>query len=215
MRGFLLKNLRLKLISLAFAFALWFFVAGQSSTELGIMAPLGYKGIPKDMVMTSAPFGEVEVRVTGPRFLVNNLESSRIIAELDLSGAKEGTNNYRVPSKDVSVPMGVRVSRVVPGVVEVHMERLVEVELPVRVRFHGKAAPGFRITGVAVSPRTVTASVLAKDAPGLAGVYTKPVDVSGLDESASVSAALDAPEPEFMNISAYNVTVRITGTSER
>lgn len=215
MRSFLLKNLRLKVISLAFAFALWFFVAGQSSTELGIMAPLGYKGIPKDMVMTSAPFGEVDVRVTGPRFLINNLEPGKIIAELDLSGARAGTGVYRILPKDVIVPVGIKVGRILPGSVEVHLENLVDVELPVKVRFHGRPAPGFRVTGVSVVPKIIIASVLAKDAVGIDGIYTKAVDISGIDETTSATVALDAPEREFMNISSYSVTVKIAVRGDR
>lgn len=215
MRIFLLKNLRLKLISLAFAFALWFFVAGQSVTELGIMVPLGYKGIPKDMVMMSPPFGEVDVRITGPRFFVNNMEQGKVIAELDLSGAKSGTNIYRILPKDVIAPIGIKVARILPGSVEVRMEKLVDVELPVKVRFHGRPAPGFRVTGVSVSPKGIMASVLSKDVAGIDGIYTKTVDISGIDETTSATVALDLPEREFMNASSYSVTVKIAVAEDR
>lgn len=210
MRGFLLKNFRLKLISIAFAFALWFFVAGQSPTELAIMAPLGYKGIARDMIMTSAPFGEVDVRVVGPRFLLNNIEPGKVIAELDLSGAKAGTSVVRILPKDVNVPMGVKVARVVPGSVEVHLERLVDVELPVKVRVRGEVAPGYRVSGVSVNPKTVKAKVFAKDASAFDAIYTKPVDISGLDESANMVVGFDALEYEFMNLSGQSVSVRVT-----
>jgi len=214
-RTFLFKNLRLKLISIVFAFALWFFVAGQSSLELGIMVPLGYKGIPDDMVMTSAPFGEVDVRVVGPKFLLNNIEPGKVIAELDLSGAKAGTSVVRILPKDVNVPAGVKVARVVPGSVEVHLERLVDVELAVKVRLHGRPASGYMVSGISVTPKTVKTRVFAKDAPAFEAIYTRPVDISGLAESESRVVGFDALEYESINLSAQSVAVRVTVSKAR
>ncbi|MBI5886706.1 MAG: YbbR-like domain-containing protein [Deltaproteobacteria bacterium] len=211
----LLKNLRLKLISIAFAFALWFFVAGQSPTELGIMVPLGYKGMPKDMVMTSAPFGEVEVRVTGPRFLLNNIEQGKVMVELDLGAAREGLSVVRILPKDINVPMGVKVARVVPSSVEVRLERLADVELPVRVRLSGRPAAGYRVSGVDVRPKKVMARAFARYASDKDAIFTRPVDVNGLANSVDRSVGLDAPENEFVNVSDYNVRVRVTITGER
>lgn len=215
MRLILLKNLRLKLISIAFAFALWFFVAGQSPTELGIMVPLGYKGMPKDMVMTSAPFGEIEVRVTGPRFLLNNIEPDKVMAEVDLGAAREGSSVVRILPKDINVPMGIKVARVAPSSVEVRMERLVDVEFPVRARLRGRLADGYRVSGVGVTPKTVMARVFARYTSGKDAIFTRPVDVSGLSKSTVVSVGLDAPEREFINVSEYNVRVRVTITADR
>lgn len=215
MRVLFFKNLRLKLISIAFAFALWFFVAGQSPLELGIMVPLGYKGVAKDMLMTSAPFGDIDVRVTGPRFLLNNIEPGKVIAELDLSNAKEGTSAVKILPADVNVPMGIKVSRVVPSSVQVHLERLVEVELPVKVRFHGVAAAGYRVSSISVNPKTVRMKVFAKDASAFKAIYTKPIDISGLDESANMVVGFDALEYESMSLNAQNVAVKVNISKAR
>src|SRR3972149_9943840 len=99
-------NLKLKLVAVVFATALWFFVVGQSNREVGVLVPIGYKDAPLDLVISNTPTDEVEVRVTGPKLFINNLSASQIIAELDLSGATVGVNSYRLKLSDITTPMG-------------------------------------------------------------------------------------------------------------
>lgn len=215
MRNILLTNIRLKLLALAFATALWFFVAGQSNTEVGFLVPIGFKGIPKDLVIAGTPPSEIEVRVVGPKLFINNLSPSQITPELDLSAAKEGLNTYRLQSKDIAAPIGVEVLRIRPSSVDIRMERLMNVVLPVRVKLNGRPAEGFRITDVSVSPKTINASGLKRDIRDLDSIYTKPVDINGLSFTTSLNAQLDIPPHEFRTISGDTVTVRVRIERER
>ena len=147
MKELFASNLKLKLLAVIFSLALWFFVAGQSRTEVGFIVPISYKGIPKDLIMTGAPPDEVEVRVTGPKLFINNLSPSQISAELDMSGAKEGINTLRIQPTDIITPMGVDVQRLRPSSVDFRLERITRVELPVRALVSGRPAPGYRVVG--------------------------------------------------------------------
>lgn len=215
MKGIILSNLRLKLLSLAFAMALWFFVTGQSNTEVGFLVPVGFKQIPKTLVMTSAPPAEVEVRVMGPKLFINNLSPSQIVAEIDLSDSKEGLNSYRLLPKDVVTPMGIEVMRVRPSSLDIRMERLITVNIPVKVRLSGKPAAGFRIIDVTANPKVITASGVKKEIKELTGIYTKPIDVSGLNFSTTINSELDIPANEFRAISSDSAAVRIRIEKER
>ena len=209
MKKFLSTNTRLKVLALAFAIGLWFFVAGQSDTEVGFLVPLVFKGIPKDMVMTSSPPEDVEVRVGGPKFIINNLSPSDIKAEIDLGGVKEGLNAVRLAPKDVTTPTGVGVLRIRPTSIDIRMDALVSVTLPVKVRLEGSPAPGFRVLDVSASPRSVNASGTKKDLKSMNWVSTRPVDISGLDATARFTAPLDIPAHELRSISAETVAVKV------
>lgn len=209
MKLFLATNMRLKLLAVAFAIALWFFVAGQSKTEVGFLVHLGFKGMPADMVMTGVPPDDIEVRVAGPRFFISNLSPAQITAELDLSGAKEGLNTYRLQPKDIITPMGVEVLRLRPGSVDVKLERLVKTELPVKVRLSGQPAEGYRVADVLVFPKTVTLTATQRELGEARAVYTRPVDISGMDSPASVNAQLDTGNLDFRSISAERVEVKL------
>lgn len=215
MRDFFTSNLRLKAMALVFAVALWFFVAGQSRTEVGFLVPIGLKGIPKDMVMTSVPPGEIEVRVTGPRLFISNLSPAQIAAELDLSSAKEGLNAYKIQPQDIVTPMGIDVLRFRPNSIEVKLERLAKIDLPVRVRVTGKPAPGYKVVETQVFPKSVTATGTRKDITAAGAVYTRPVDITGMDSSTSLSVLLDTAGAEFRSLSAERVEVKIIVKKEK
>lgn len=214
MRELLTSNLRLKAMALAFAVALWFFVAGQSRTEVGFLVPVGLKGIPKDMVMTSGPPDEIEVRVTGPRLFISNLSPAQIAAELDLSAAKEGLNAYKIQTKDIMTPMGIDVLRLRPSSIEVKLERLSKADLPVRARVVGRPAPGYRVADVLVYPKYVVVTGTRKEI-SIGAVFTKPLDISGMDSSTSLSVQLDTAGAEFRSVSAERVEVKVIIKKER
>lgn len=215
MRAFFTSNLRLKAMALAFSMALWFFVAGQSRTEVGFLVPIGFKGVPKDMVMTSMPPDELEVRVIGPRLFISNLSPTQIAAELDLSAAKEGLNAYKIQPRDITTPMGVDVLRLRPNSIEVKLEKLIKVELPVRARVVGRPAHGYRVADVIVSPRSVTATGTKKEIREIGAILTKPLDISDMDSSTSLSAQLDTTGLEFRSFSAERVEVKVIIRKEK
>ncbi|MBE7415529.1 MAG: hypothetical protein HS130_10035 [Deltaproteobacteria bacterium] len=215
MRSFLASNTKLKVLALVFALALWFFVAGQSRTEVGFLVPLGFKGIPKDMVMTSMPPDELEVRVTGPKLFINNLSPTQITAEIDLSGAREGLNTYRIQSKDIITPMGVEVQRLRPSSIEVKLEKMVRAELPVKARLTGRPAAGYRVADVAVAPTTVSVTGTEKEMRKLKEISTRPIDISGIDAPLSVKVQLDHAGLELRSLSVESVEVRILPRKER
>lgn len=209
MKRIFLQDLKLKVLALVFAVALWFFVAGQSSTEVGFLVPVGVKGIPRGMVMVSAPPEEIEVRAMGPKFLINNLSPSRIKVELDMGDAVEGLNNLKIAPGDIAVPMGVEVVKTRPVSVDIRLERLVTVNLPVKVRLTGRPAAGYKVIDVKAEPGSVTANGVKKEMRDLSGVHTKPVDVSGLASTARFTAQLDIPVNEFRSISGDKVDVKV------
>ncbi len=208
MKDLFFKNMRLKALALAFAIALWFFVAGQSNTEVGFLVPLGFKGIPRDLVMTSVPPAEIEVRMRGPKLFLNNLSPAQIIAELDLTGAKEGLNSYRIRSSDIVRPMGIDVSMIRPDTVDLRLERIVTASLPVKVRFTGRPAAGYRLVSFTVSPKAINAGVLKRQRKEIRVIYTKAIDLDGLTDSFTVTVPLDAPERRLWSLSADKVRVR-------
>lgn len=215
MKEFFASNLRLKLLALVFSTALWFFVAGQSRTEVGFIVPISYKGIPRDLIMTGIPPDEVEVRVTGPKLFINNLSPSQISAELDLSTAKEGLNTLRIQPTDIVTPMGVDVQRLRPSSIDLRLEKITRVELPVRPRLSGRPAPGYRVVDVLIYPKTIVATGTRKEIKDLKEVQIRPIDISGLDSSTSLTAQVDTSGLDFRSLSSEKVEVKIIIRKEK
>ncbi len=210
MRGWFTHNLGLKLLALFLATGLWFFVAGQSSVEVGFFVPLGFSGIPEDMVMTTAPTGEIAVRVRGPKLVINNLTPSKITAGLDLSGAKEGLNKYRVEVDNIAVPTGVTVTGVKPSSVRFRLERIIRKAVPVKARLRGTPPRGYKVTDVSISPKTVEAAGLKKNILPIRHFYTEPLDIRGLKELKVFKASINLEKKELRSVTPDTVKVAVT-----
>jgi len=210
MKGFFLKNIGLKALAVIFAAALWFFVGAQSSSEVGFLVPLVLKDIPANMEISGLPPGEIEVRVSGPGRTITNLSPSSVIAEIDLSGVKEGHNVFKLSGQNIITPMGVEVVKLRPGSVDIKMEALGKAVIPLRARLRGEPAAGFKVAAVSVSPRTVMVLGAARALKEHDVIFTKPVDISGLDSTKKFVVDIGAAASEFRSISADKATVRVS-----
>jgi YbbR domain-containing protein len=205
----LLNNIGLKLLAFAFATALWFFVVGEKEEEVGLVVLLGFKGMPSDMVMVSNPPGDVEVRVVGPRAFINNLTPAQVTADLDLSDARVGHNTFRLQPGNIRIPRGIEVTRIRPTSVEVWMERLVKKSIPVEVELEGVPAAGYKLSGVTVEPGVVVVSGTVKEIKELKKFHTRPVEVSDLTFTKSVSVLLELSNMRFSSVEPDTVQVTV------
>lgn len=207
MKELLLKNKRLKALAVVLSAALWYFIAGQTNTEVGFLVPLVFKGVPEKMEIAGVPPAEIEIRVSGPKRAIDTLSPSQVVAEIDLSGAKGGLNTFKILPQNISVPVGVEVVRFRPASVDIRMEQVVKVSLPVVARLSGTPGWGYRVAGTEIMPPVVSAVGMRKELKDRKAFYTRPVDVTGLKASKTVRADLDVDESEFKNIGARSVSV--------
>jgi len=210
MKGWFTHNLGLKIISLILATGLWFFVAGQSTVEVGFFVPLGFSNIPEDMVMTSAPTGEIAVRVRGPKLVINNLTPSKITVGLDLSGAGEGLNKYRVEADNIAVPTGVAVTGVKPNSVRFRLAKIIRRIVIVKARLRGAPPKGYKVAEVSITPQSVEAAGLKKNILKIRHFVTKPIDVRGLMESKVFKVNLDFGRKELRSVTPDTIKVTVT-----
>ncbi len=208
-KGLLTRNLGLKLLALAFSTALWFLVVGEKVTEMGLLVPLRFKGIPQNMVVTRSSPEDVEVIVAGPKMFTNNLSPSEIKLAIDLSKAHEGINKYRVFPQDIKAPGGVEVIRVRPQTVYIELERLVTVAMPVKVRLEGSPPPGVRIEAVTVEPEVVQVTGLKRDVEKLKQVYTRRLDVSKIGVTTSIPVMIEPRDGAIREVNPDIVVVHI------
>ena len=209
MKAFLLNNRRLKLAAIVFSFALWFFVGGQRGAQVGFLMGLDLTGIPQDMVVMGEAPRQVEVRLSGPQGFINNLSPSQVSVEVDFTGAREGLNTYRIESHDVVVPGGIEVVSVSPRSFDIRLQRLMTVMLPVRVNFAGTPAMGFQVISLKADPLEVEVFGTKKAVSRVKRVFTKLVDIEGIDSTTSLVVPIAFPEG-VRGGSPENVYVTIT-----
>jgi len=209
LRGLVFNNYGLKLLALVFAAALWYLVVGEKVTEVGVQVPIGLKGLPEDMIVVDNPPLMVEIKVSGPTTFIKNLSSSEVRGAIDLSGAKEGLNTFRMHSGDISVPTGLRVAGIKPFTLNIRLERLMRLMVPVRAVVEGSPEEGYEVKEIVIEPKDVEVSGRKKSVKKVKAVETEAVDVTGVNSDMTLNVPLDTSGMEFTDVRPESVAVKI------
>lgn len=184
------ENWVLKLISLAFAVVLWFFVMGESRMEVTHVAPLEYKNLPAGLMIASEVPTSVAIMISGPRAMQVNLSPGDISLSVDLKGLSAGVTSFRRLEESLNIPAGLKITRISPSYVDVKLERVRERDVPVRVVLTGEPAPGFIVKSSKAIPAKVTVSGAESELKGVSEVVTEGIDLTHVQESFSQTVAI-------------------------
>jgi YbbR domain-containing protein len=189
-----IKNLPLRLLSLAIAAGLWIFVnAGQRSAFDELNIPINYRHLPGGLVIVNHPADWVKVQVNGTRTLLSLLNPERLTVRLDLSGIGPGQASYKINPTMFLVPRGTTVTSVSPSEVILDVDRVVQRDIPVHVDVDGKPAPGYEVAGAETKPATVMAIGPSRYVNTIAQIPTEPLDIRGA--SADIERRVDLENP--------------------
>ena len=172
-------NLGYKVLAVVFALFLWVVARGSSSVERGFDVPVVLQGLPGELVVVDQGADMVNLRVSGTRAALRNLEPERLDYAVDLSGAKPGVAKFEVDLSRFDLPRGARIVSRSPAQIELALES--RATRPVRVRpdVEGKPADGYRVAGVEADPPRVKITGARAEVLRLSEVATEMVDVGG------------------------------------
>jgi YbbR domain-containing protein len=123
MREMLTHNIGLKALSLFLASVLWLFVAAGQKSEIGLTLPVKVTNLPPGLAIANRLPARIDVRLAGPRIMLLRLNTDRHPVLLDLKGAGEGTTSFPELETKLSIPYGIRVTRMTPASIEVKLAR--------------------------------------------------------------------------------------------
>jgi YbbR domain-containing protein len=170
---------------------LWFAVSGEERTETSLNMTLEFVNLPGKMVRTGEVPAELQVRVIGPRSVVNKLAQSRLTYSIDLSHFKSGTHTYYPSPSSFSFPRGVAVTRIQPNPIVFNLSPSVTASLPVKPLLVGRLPEGFELVSTHTRPERVTVSGPKDELEHLKFVPTHPIDLRNLSESTIIATYLD------------------------
>ena len=184
------ENWVLKLISLAFAIVLWFFVMGESRMEVNHIVPLEYENLPDGLMIGNEVPTSVALRISGPRALQVNLDPNDIELSVDLKGLSAGVTSFRRLDETLDIPSGLKITRISPSFVDVKLERIRERTVPVKVIVTGEPAPGFLVKSFSAVPETVVVAGAESELKGISEVVTEGIDITNVKESFTQTVAM-------------------------
>jgi YbbR domain-containing protein len=207
----MLQNLPLKLVSLALATLLWFAIAGEKTSEMGLAVPVELKNFPKDLELTGDAVNAVEVRLRASPSIIQSLGPQEVSAHVDLSGLGEGEHIVNLTAESIRLPFGVKVVRINPSTLTLNLERTVQKMVPVRARLLGRPAPGYEVAEVTASPPEVRVTGPKSRIQEVEGAFTEPVSVEAAQSTVAENVNLGVEDPllRIQGSPRVRVTARI------
>ena len=187
----LTENIFLKLLSLAFALILWFFVMGEQKQELSYAVPLAIKNLPATLMVANEIPSQVDVRISGPRTLLMNLDPKDMGIAVDLKGLQPGITSFKRLEELFNLPGALKITRLSPSFVDVRLERIKDKKVPVKLIVSGAPAPGFELREIQLTPAEVLVEGAEGELKNIAQVETDPVEIEGLRDSFSLIVPID------------------------
>lgn len=216
MRSVLAANLGLKALSLVLAVLLWFVIAGETASEMGLRVPLELQNIPRDLELTGDAVDAVEVRVRASAGIIHGLNPGDIAAQIDLAAAREGERIVHLTSDSIRVPFGVRVVKIAPSILTLNFERTLQKVVPIRPRLVGRPAKGYEVAEITSDPLEVRIAGPRSRVQEIESAFTEPLSLDAARETLSeeVNLGLEDPLLRIQGSPRVKVTARIREVHE-
>ena len=207
-KKFFTENLWLKTSSLILAITLWVFVTSRGQSEISIVVPVGFKNIPKDLVIMKQEPKFVTLRIEGYERLLRRLNPGNVHIFLDLSKAVEKDNIIDVTGEDVSMPTAIRVTGIEPSAVKLNMEKRMEKTVSVELALSGEPQKGFAVSQTMVSPKEIMTDGPRSVLRRFNSLKTEPLDITNASETIMDTIKIDKGGRDI-NVSPEEVTVKV------
>jgi uncharacterized protein (TIGR00159 family) len=203
------SNIGTKALSLLLACSLWMFFAFRAETvHRTFTVPVEWKNLPPNFMIDNPKPMDVRVSLSGTERDFSG-ETNTMAISLDLEGIRDGMQEFPVnESVILSKPTGTAVSQVEPRVIKLRAYSLVDMELPVKIRFEKSLPPNMRLLGAVAQPGTVKVAVPQERKEEFLSVHTEPINLDEITQSVTLRVKLMLPDQVQM-VSGASAMVKV------
>jgi len=207
--GMVTHNFGWKLLSLAGAIAIWISVASEPELATLQTVPVQYKGVPDDLEISSDVRENVTLETRGPAGRLRDIPDARAAVVLDFSSVQQpGTRTFDLDARNVSLPRGIQLVRVIPAQLTFTFERRMTRQVPVEVRL-SSPHPGYAVARAEAIPPKLTVVGPASAIRRTQALETDPVDISSASGTAEYQVNTYLPERLVRFEGPSHVVVRV------
>ena len=212
LRALLFEDWTLKVLALVITLGLWYAVTTQRApAQMRLRAVQLDFILPEGVEIGNDPADEVDVTLEGSQGKLAELNARNLVARADLTELRAGDRVLRLTDKNVSMdlPEGVRIVNINPRSLTLHLEPLVERDVPVEARFEGAPPEGFRAGAVQVTPSSVRVRGPQSHVNAVERAYTETISLAEQRETLFLpQVAVDIPDHKVTPVEA-SVSVRV------
>jgi YbbR domain-containing protein len=191
---FPVRNVGLKLLSVAVAVLLWLVVSGDPVVERTLRVGLELQRTPDGLELVGAVPETVSVRLRGRASELSGLGPADVSVVAVSLKKQPGRRLFTLTSNLVTAPYGLEVMQVTPATLTLAFEPRVTRVVPVRPQIEGTPVPGHGVTNVSVTPSQVRIEGPESAVGSLTEVATEPVSVERATTLVREAVALELPE---------------------
>jgi YbbR domain-containing protein len=207
MKKRIFSDIGLKILSVALAMSLWFFVTYRGQSEMAIDVPIEFKNMPKGLEILRQNIKTVSLNIRGHERLLKGLKPMDARVIVDLADAKKGEATYYFDKDNIEIPRTIKVLRIEPVSVKVAIDELIKKTVPVKAHITGMPEWGFKVRFITVNPSSTEIEGAKTEVARIAVLRTEPIDITGLDT--------DIIQTVKVNSSGRNVRAKTTEVTVR
>ena len=178
----------LKIIAIFFAVSLWFYVLNSEPIEIEKKIQIEFL-LPKGYAISSNTERQLQLKLKGSKAFIGNVFSNKEKLVIDLVPYfRKFGKNFKVQylHSQISVPFGVDILEMQPKEAKVEIDRLVQMELPVRIHYIGNMAYDRKFKEVSIDPQNIMVSGPIEVIRKLSHLESNPVNLSTIDKDEGV-----------------------------
>jgi YbbR domain-containing protein len=199
----------LRSLSLTLALVLYFFVHSQNnSSEISLIVPVELQNIPEGSVVLLPESRQAKVTLRGPSFLMSDLVSQPPAFKLKLPEGAARRVELALSPDSLSVNSALEVIAIDPPKLDIVLDQMIHLDLPVDVPRIGSVPDGFRLISIQTVPGRIKLDGAETEIQNLKSVETYPIDMRNLTESVIREFPLRTPG-KYSKLSLDRVRVDI------
>ncbi|MBD3317039.1 MAG: hypothetical protein GF344_14715 [Chitinivibrionales bacterium] len=212
-RRWIREHIGLKALSVTLACLLWLLFAYRVETVYRTFeVPIEYRNLSSRLIIAEGLPTRATLTISGPErdFTLNTTIPP---VSIDMSTVKEGDNEIPVTAEHVTIPSGLELIRVEPGLLQFEASLRATVRLPVKVTRSGEVPEGFQVTDIKVRPESVTVKLDSSAWGKVTSIPTEPLLLEDLEKDAVRTLRLELPNGAVLEDSTRS-TVRVRASVE-
>lgn len=151
----LFRNIKPKICTFLLVFICWLAITARQGEIITVSAPLQFRNLPESMLLGKSSPDSVELQLKTLSSLIPLPKEGDVVADIDLSGVKEGSNKIQFRKDDFKLPSGVVITSIKPTGMKVSIEKRARKMIRVEPTFTGGDEGSSRLKKIRVSPAMV------------------------------------------------------------
>lgn len=187
--SYIIKDLKLKILSVILAVLFWFAVSYTGDTKMTISIPISLNNLARQYIVKSIDPESVLLSISGPVSIMKNLRARDIKIVIDLSDVKEGVHTINLFRENIILPNGIKAEDIKPDYINLEIDSIIEKRLKTVVKLDKKWSEIYKIKSWAPHYITVEGSkgsLMERDT-----IETNVIDSNFLGDEEEVDIGLD------------------------